>query len=188
MAAKKKNRKNRSGSVLDALVMQKKKTIAAVALVLLMIFMWIRVLTGAGPQNASAGSTMPKQAEQQKKVEITYHKLPETAGRNDRITKDFFSPPDWESFEDNNNDVEVKSSGKNENDKWSEALADSLEVDAIVSTEVPQVFINGRLLKEKDRLAVTTKEGKRVCEIVTIEGNAVTLKCSDVTLKLMVSK
>lgn len=191
MVLENRKKKEIKPGILGSLAFNKKKTVAAFSLVALMIFMWIRVLTGMGPENAGASSGRAGQIPQgqaKKKVEISYIKLPEIQGRNDHINKDFFSAPDWGQFDSNKNEIEVSVSEVSDKDRLARELSEALNVDAIVSGEDKQVFINGRLLRQGQELVVMTKEGQHICEILAIEGNSLTVGCGNITLKLKVSE
>ena len=84
------------------------KTIAAIALVSLMLMLWMRVLlTGKnGPKAAKAQSQSSQQDSQAvlqsqttADVEVVPAELTVVTGRNDRLTNNVFSAENWKAFE-----------------------------------------------------------------------------------------
>ncbi len=163
---------------------QKKKSFAAVALVGLMTFMWIKVLTNKGPRSASAAEM--KQLEMQQVeakdpgINLTYVELPEVEGRHDRLVRDFFrmKGKSWGVKE------EVALVTENGNRGKVIELAEKLSLVAISMGSVPEAFINDKLLKAGERLIIEDGSKSLMYEILKIEETVVFVKCMDVEFEL----
>ncbi|MHC4144609.1 MAG: hypothetical protein ACYSUD_07510 [Planctomycetota bacterium] len=79
----------------------KKRSVTALCLVTVMVFMWIKVFTKKAPEGAGA-ALMTGQVEHGNQVNERYRvlfiELPKVAGRNDVIVRDFFASDGWQHF------------------------------------------------------------------------------------------
>ena len=188
------NSGNIANRLFNQLAVQKKKTVLALCLITLMAFMWIRVLTKRAPQAAEAGllaGQMDVETQSEPELIISFIELPQAAGRNDVITRDFFASDGWQDFVDRE---ERKSTGVEEVDIISKEgdqevirrVAEKLNLEAIVSSENPLAFINDKVLRVGDKLLVGDGADKYECEVVEIKENTVVMRCreSRITLKL----
>jgi hypothetical protein len=188
------NSGNIANRLFNQLVVQKKKTVLALCLITLMAFMWIRVLTRKAPQAAKAGllaGQMDVETQSEPELKISFIELPQAAGRNDVITRDFFASGGWQDFVDSQG---RKSTGVEEVDIISKEgdqevirrVAEKLNLEAIVLSENPQAFINDKLLSVGDKLLIGDGVDKYECEVVEIKENTVVMRCreSRITLKL----
>ena len=188
------NSGNIANRLFNQLAVQKKKTVLALCLITLMAFMWIRVLTSKAPQAAKAGllaGQMNVETQSEPELKISFIELPQAAGRNDVITRDFFASDGWQDFVDGQG---RKSAGVEEVDIISKQgdqevirrIAEKLNLEAIVLSENPQAFINDKLLSVGDKLLIGDGVDKYECEVVEIKENAVVMRCreSRITLKL----
>ena len=94
------NNNNGADRLIGHLAAEKKKVVMAVCLVTLMAFMWIRVFlrkTTTAEANAAAVHTN-QESVSKPTLKISYIELPKVEGRNDVITRDFFSSNNWRSF------------------------------------------------------------------------------------------
>ncbi len=180
-------------ALLDHLAVNGKKTVLALALLVFMGFLWIRVLIGQKPDSAAAAQdsdpaahTRPEAADK-----IQFIELPKLPGRNDSIYRDFFTIEDRARFRrnaarDTGTETEVRAASSNRSQEVILRVAQRLKLTAVSLSENPQAFINDRLLRIGDRL--TIKEGATVIEfeIVRIYENSVLVKCegTQLTLKL----
>jgi len=172
----------------------KKKTIMALCLIVIMVFMWVRVLGKKGPSSAQATLISQKTTSDQSdsQLKISYIDLPKIAGRNDILTRDFFTAGRSQSFiksregEDSVNTNQLSIVSKNNSDEMLELIADRLKLEAIGFDRQPQAFINGKLLTVGDKLSIENENNNYECEIVAIKENAVSIKCgeAEITLKL----
>ena len=188
------NSGNIANRLFNQLAVQKKKTVLALCLITLMAFMWIRVLTRKAPQAAKAGllaGQMDVETQSEPELKISFVELPQAAGRNDVITRDFFASGGWQDFVDSQG---RKSTGVEEVDIISKEgdqevirrVAEKLNLEAIVLSENPQAFINDKLLSVGDKLLIGDGVDKYECEVVEIKENTVVMRCreSRITLKL----
>jgi len=188
------NSGNIANRLFNQLAVQKKKTVLALCLITLMAFMWIRVLTRKAPQAAKAGllaGQMDVETQSERELKISFVELPQAAGRNDVITRDFFDSGGWQDFVDGQG---RKSTGVEEVDIISKEgdqevirrIAEKLNLEAIVLSENPQAFINDKLLSVGDKLLIGDGVDKYECEVVEIKENTVVMRCREarITLKL----
>jgi len=191
----KQNVKNNSygpNRIVSRLAAEKKKTVFALCLIAVMVLMWARVLSRKAPQDAQA-ATMTQQMNPvvtglDSQLKISFIELPEVAGRNDLITRDFFDSDGWRHF-----GKEGKSTGIGEvsvleggSEGIARRVAEKLRLEAIGVNENPQAFINNKLMGVGDKLLVGDGVDTYECEVVSIEENAVLIKCQEaqITLRL----
>jgi len=188
------NSGNVANRLFNQLAVQKKKTVLALCLITLMAFMWIRVLTRRAPQAAEAGllaGQMDVETQSEPELKISFIELPQAAGRNDVIARDFFDSDGWQDFVDGQG---RKSAGVEEVDIISKdgdievirKVAERLKLEAIVSSENPLAFINDKVLRVGGKLLIGDGVDKYECEVVEIKENTVVMRCreSRITLKL----
>jgi hypothetical protein len=94
--------KSEVNKIFNQLSAEKRKTVFAVCLIVLVVFMWARVPGGKTPKSAEAtleqrvvisDASAPSPG-----LKVTFIELPKVAGRNDSITRDFFASDDWWKF------------------------------------------------------------------------------------------
>lgn len=179
------------------LAAEKKKTIAASCLIIVMAILWIRVLTNNGPETAEAVITVEQSNIEDTSAEnssISFIKLPHIVGRNDVITRDFFASNDWRHFKGGKKrnlavieDVNVIS--KNGNEEVIRKVAEKLKLEAIVVlSNKPRAFINNKVISVGDKVLIRDGNDTYECEVIEIQEkqNIVVIKCreAEVTLKL----
>lgn len=180
--------------VLGHLAAEKKKTGIAVCLIAVMAVMWGKVLMKKGPQTAAAGSAM-QQTDVEKQLDeamkITYVELPEVAGRDDLISRDFFSSHGWEDFKSDDQE-EVAGGIENEGGIYpiddikevAAVVAEHVRLQAIVMGQKPQAFINGRLISQGGKLVVKDGDEMYECEVLEIRENSVSVRCREINVEL----
>jgi hypothetical protein len=183
--------------LLGPLVAEKKKTVAASCLIVVMAVLWIRVLTNNGPETAEAVITaeQPNMGDTSaENLNISFVKLPQVAGRNNVITRDFFASGDWRYFKgDKKRNLavieEVNVVSKNGNEEVIRKVAEKLKLEAIVVlSNKPRAFINNKVMSLGDKVLI--RDGIDTYEFEVIEirekENIVVIKCgeAEVTLKL----
>lgn len=187
-----KNTVNGANRLVGRLAAEKKKTVTALCLIALMVFMWARVLGKKTPVTAAA-SQRQENVHQDVNVElkISFIELPKIPGRNDVLTRDFFAADGWRNFirnEKNPGNKEVIVFPRDGNEEIVKRVAGNLKLEAISigSDGNPQAFINGKLLSVGDKLLVRDGGNKYECEVVGIEENVVVIKCleAEITKKL----
>ncbi len=181
----------KSSGALDRLFnnfgVDKKKGIMAVCLVAVMVFMWVRMLTKKAPASAQGGVTIEGEnqdlAENDAEPKIFFVELPYARGRNDVLTRDFFTVE-----QAGLNDVE-ETTITTENDKqnYVRKVAASLKLEAIGLGDNPQAFINDKLLSVGDKLYVRDGTETYECEVAIIRENMVMIRYGEaqIELKLM---
>jgi len=181
--------------LLDHLAVNGKKTVLALALLVFMGFLWIRVLTGQKPGSAVAaqGRGPAAQAQRETGNNLQFVELPKLPGRNDSINRDFFTIQDRALFRQNGarntgTETEVHATSSNRAQEVIQRVAQRLKLTAVSLSENPQAFINDRLLRVGDRL--TIKEGANVIEfeVLRIYENSVLVGCEDTQLTLKLAQ
>jgi len=189
-----KNLKSSKARFFGRLAAEKKKSVTALCLVTVMAFMTVRVLIRRIPQAAEATSMTEKMSVEGKsnpELKISFIELPEAAGRNDVITRDFFNSDSRQESVDE----EVKNSSgtedvhivsKDGNVEVIRRIAEQLKLQAIVLSKNPQAFINDKLLSVGDKLLVGEGADRHECEVVEIRRDTVVVRCTEaeITLKL----
>ncbi len=187
-----KNTVNGANRFVSRLAAEKKKTVTALCLIALMIFMWVRVLGKKTPVTAAA-SQRQENVDQDVlgsnvELKISFIELPKIPGRNDVLTRDFFAADGWRNFNRNEKNPGNKVISEGGNEEVVRRVAERLKLEAIAigSDRNPQAFINGKLLSVGDKLLVRYGADKYECEVVGIEENVVVIKCgeAEITLKL----
>ena len=190
---------NRGGLVkglFGPLMAEKKKAVVASCLIAVMAIMWVRVLTKQAPQAAEAALTTEQLNEigsSNQELKVSFIELPQVAGRNDVITRDFFASDDWRQFdskEGRNLAVieEVNIVSKNGNEEVViRKVAEKLKLEAIVVlSNNPRAFINDKVVSVGEKVLIRDGVDTYECEVIEIKENMVVIKCreAEVTLKL----
>jgi hypothetical protein len=185
---------NGANRFVSRLAAEKKKTVTAVCLIALMIFMWARVLGKKVPVTAAASQRKENVGQDvlgsNEELEMSFIELPKIPGRNDVLKRDFFAANGWRNFpkdQENPGNKEVNVFSKGGNEEVVRRVAKLLRLEAIGLDGNPQAFINGKLLSVGDKLIVQDGGNKYECEVVGIEENVVVIKCleAEITLKVM---
>ncbi len=188
------NHGGRANRLIGQLAAEKKKAVAASCLIAVMAIMWVRVLTKKTPEAAGA-AFMTEQLNVEgmldQKLNISFTELPQVAGRNDVITRDFFASNGWRHFggQERNLTVieEVNVVSKNGNDEVIRKVAEKLKLEAIVVlSNNPRAFINDKVVSVGDKVLIRDGVDTYECEVIEIKENMVVIKCreAEVTLKL----
>jgi len=176
-----------SNKLLSRLAAEKKRTIIAVCLLTVMVFMWARVLGRKGPQSASAAIMNPKVIEEMNPaLKVSFIELPKVEGRNDVLTKDFFAVDGWRDFMSNSGNGKNVGFVSGSGSETIRSNAGKLKLEAIVLGENPRAFINDKLLSVGDKLFIGDGADKRECKVTKIEENTVFIECgeTEITLRL----
>jgi hypothetical protein len=176
------------------LMADRKKAVTTGCLVIVMLFLWIRVLTKNTPEVAKAtaatetsGAPSPSNPD----LNVSFVALPKVAGRDDVITRDFFACDGWRRFTAGGRkfaDIEeVNMLSQNGSEEAIKKVAEKLRLEAIVLSNNPRAFINNRVRSVGDRMLVEDGNEKCECEVVAIRENTVVIKCreAEITLKLV---
>ena len=179
------------------LAAEKKKAVAALCLIIVMVIMWIKVLTNNGPETVDAAikaehSIVEDTSAQESNV--SFIELPQVPGRNDVITRDFFASDDWRNFKGQKKRnmaviEEVNIVSKDGNEEVIRRVAEKLKLEAIVVlSNKPRAFINNKVISMGDKVLIHDGTETYECEVIEIkeDENVVVIKCgeAEVTLKL----
>lgn len=185
------NNNNAACKLVSQLAAEKKKTFIALGLIAVMVFMWVRVLGKKTAASAQASANLSEAAAEQANTEpkISFIELPKVKGRNDTLSRDFFAANNWQGFSGNSGNltsVEEVGTSKNGSEGIIRRIAEKLNLEAILSGENPQAFINDKLLSVGGKLFVKDGKNKYECEVVGIEQTRVFIRCgkAKITLKL----
>lgn len=193
MRQKIRNADNRTKRLFGQLSAERKKTVLAMCLITVMVFMWVRVLGRKTPQAAKATSTAQQRdskSQSDSQLKISFIELPKVPGRNDVMKRDFFASDGWQNFiKEGENLAGIEEVNVVSTDGGEEVItrvAQKLKLEAIVLSENPQAFINDELLSVGDKLLIRDRTDKYEFEVVGIEENAVFIRCAQarITLKL----
>jgi len=173
-----------ANGLFGQLAAEKKKTVCALGLIMVMLFMWAKAFWKKAPQSAEAAPMNQSGAvgKAEPQLKISFIELPKIAGRNDVLTRDFFVIDS--AVLGGVREVNVVSKGGNE--EVVRQIAEKLKLEAIVTGSVPQAFINDKLLSVGDKLLVGNADQSCECEVAAVEENKVLIKCreAEITLKL----
>ena len=179
-----KNGGNGTNGLVGRFAAEKKKTVTALCLIALMVFMWARVLSRKTPKAAAAAPGRENVATDilgsNVELKISFIELPNVKGRNDVLTRDFFATGGGSVGE-----VNVVSDG---NEEVVRRIAGKLELGVIDGGENPQAFINDKLLSVGDKLLVGDGIGTYECEIVGIEKTEVFIRCGEAEIQLKLAQ
>lgn len=184
-----KSSSDRTNRLFGRLAAEKKKTVTALCLIALMVFMWARVLGKKTPKTAEAAlkqeEVNPDTSASNSQLIISFIELPKVPGRNDVLTRDFFAADGWRDFLDgggSNKDVKVvEGDGSGEIGR---RIAEKLRLEAIVMGKNPRAFINDKLLAVGDKLLVTIDGVQYECEVVGIDEETVFIRCGEIEITL----
>ena len=168
------------GSLMGRLNARKKKTAVAVCMILVMVFMWVKVLLPNAPGSAAADVVDDTVQQSQSKLKIIYVPLPVVAGRNDTLARDFFAIGD--GFISGGAVVNVISGSETE--ELIRRIAEKLKLEVIVSGENPQAFINDVLVSKDDKLVVKEGENEYEFVVVKIGQDTVFIRCQETEIAL----
>jgi hypothetical protein len=179
------------------LMAEKKKTAVALCLITVMALMWARVL---GKKTAEGAEALVKieqlnaealNASVNSKPKRSSAQLPKVKSRNDTLTRDFFVSNGWQDFAKGSQGrgsaiKEVSVVSKEGSEEVVRRVAGKLNLQAILSAENPQVFINDKMLSVGGKLVIREGVDTFECEVVDIQENKVCIRFEDarITLKL----
>ncbi len=187
-----KNTVNGPNKIVRHLTAEKKKTVFALCLIAVMVLMWARVLGKKTPQAADA-SLVTQQVNSDvsgsnSKLRISFVELPEVAGRNDIITRDFFDSDKWRNFGEGSKSTGIGevSVSEGSSEELARRIAEKLRLEAIGLSGNPQAFINNKMLGVGDKLLIGDGVDTYECEVVKIEESAVLIESQGarITLRL----
>jgi hypothetical protein len=182
--------------LLDRLRGGGKKTVMACALLLIMLFMWVRVVVGHRPAPAAA-APQPVQTEsvpRKAPVKVKLVELSVLPGRHDSIERDFFTGIERtyarrdSAGRDTGTEKEVPVVSSNSAQEVIQRVAKTMKLEAVLGRERPRAFINDQLLSLGGKL--TVKDGAEIFEfeVLQISADAVLVECKGVQLTLALAQ
>ena len=175
-----------------------KKTVMAIGLILVMIFMWGRLLfSGDSDVKSAKGNTMlviPPAVIDQYVSKLERVELPVIAGRNDMITHDMFQKAGWSGSKSNTVTVESQSfteQGANTQEMKIRQIAGSLELGAIidgVKGASNEAFVDGKLVSSGSKLMVRRSGMVYEFTVESIMRDRVVLKWNEFTVSIKMSE
>ncbi|MCK4753268.1 MAG: hypothetical protein KAS75_07465 [Planctomycetes bacterium] len=180
---------SRAGNrLISQLTAEKKKTVMAVCLIAVMIFMWVRLLGDKKPKNAKAAWMMGKAnsgaSVSGSEFGMSFVELPKVKGRNDVLARDFFVADAQGLDSDRGASVVLRNGFEGVGAR----IAEKLKLEAIGMGERPQAFINDKLLTVGDKLLVNDGLNTYECEVSEIEKNSVSIRCGEAEIELKLSQ
>ena len=184
----------RAKGLANQLAAEKKKVVVALCLIGVMAIMWIRVFTKKAPEAAGADIAVNPPSSDVKpepELKISYIELPKVAGRNDVIIRDVFASENWRHFIERqrkrNGIEEVNILSSDVNEEVIGKLTEKLKLEAVMVSEDPRAYVNGKTIKVGDKLLIGDGNDRFECEVVAIEENTVVMRCKEakITLKLV---
>jgi hypothetical protein len=171
--------------ILSRIMVDKKKAIIALCLVVIMVVMWVRSFTGKTQAIAEILVTSNQAAAAQDNLEtkMSFMELPYVKGRNDVLNRDFFAVGRLKPTEDENTNVD--SSGDESHIKQ---LIDNLKLEAIGMGKTPQAFIDGKVYTIKDELILEDSGDTYKFQIVGIEKKTVLIKYGQTQVELKLTE
>ncbi|MHC4212520.1 MAG: hypothetical protein ACYSWP_04000 [Planctomycetota bacterium] len=176
-----------NNGVLSRLTADKKKAVAALCLIGLMVFMWVRVLTRK-PEGAEAGTSTPvindSVSDPEAILKVSFVDLPSIEGRHDVLARDFFASNNWRDFlSDKNSGVISVSNGS---DELARRIAATLQLNAIIagSEGRNQVSINYALYSVGETIEIKQGEEVYKCEVIEIGDNRVLMRFRETQIEL----
>jgi hypothetical protein len=179
---------------IGQLAAEKKKAVTTLCLILVMAFMWLRVLTKSEPEASQASliaGQLNSQDQGSQELNVSFIELPKIAGRNDVITRDFFTSNGWKCFGNGQKEKavieEVNIVSRNGNEEVIKKVAEKLKLEAtVVSGTNPLAYINDKVVSVGDKVLIRDGNDTYECEVTEIKENTVVIKCreAEVTLKL----
>jgi len=183
------------GRLRGLLVAEKRKAVTTACLIVVMVFMWVKVLTRSTPEAAEAASVAEQLSVNSRSNpagKVSFVELPKVAGRNDGITRDFFASDGWRHFAGGRRQKfagieEVNILSKNGSEEVIKRVAEKLKLEGIMSSKNPRAFINNRVLSVGEAMLIGDGADTYECEVIAIKENTVVIKCreAEITLKLV---
>jgi hypothetical protein len=179
---------------VSQLTAEKKKLIIFLSLLGVMIFMWVKVLR-IRANNETVENPVPKivKAETAKinaDLKLSFVDLPEVVARHDVLKRDYFASNGWSSFTGEARDgtivdvEEVGGASEKTGEEIIRRVAAKLQLEVIAWDESPHAFINNRLLRVGDTLAVRDGAESYECQVLDIGKSAVSMRCGGRKLTL----
>jgi hypothetical protein len=179
----------RFNRLFSQITAEKKKSIIALCLIGMMVFMWVKMLSSKTPNSAVASVTSEaaggELTDSESLRSVIFVEIPSVEGRNDVLTRNFFAA-DAADEENTGTGGKVSLVSREEFKKIGNRILEKIKLEAISLGRNLQAFINGKMLTVGDKLEVKDGEKKYEFEIIGIEEEKVFMRCGEIeiTLKL----
>jgi hypothetical protein len=178
--------------VMHIFVAEKKKSVFALCLISLMLFMWIRILMDKGPKGADAAVMQPMLDSESSEpiLEVSFIELPRVEGRHEALARDVFSWNEWQGNKGRKNEIRHEDQVNVVSEEGKEGVirrvANKLHLEAIELGEKPSIFLNDEFLSKGEKLRIKDGDQMYECEVISIEQEVVVIRCgqSQIRLKL----
>jgi type II secretory pathway pseudopilin PulG len=186
---------NNSSGLTKRSPLKKGKIVTAVGLIVIMAFMWGRVIINrkASKNEAKAATiraTQEAQATQQQKqpdVKITFVQLPVVPGRNDVLTHDIFTAKKWKGFPAGTDTGTSEVTLLNDNE-YINKIAKTITLDAIIAGQNPEAFIQSQLVSVGSKLHVNYNDQIYEFTVAEIHETKVVLRLNDFAVDIKMSQ
>lgn len=194
---------NNASDLLGGFGADRKKMIIAAALISLMIFMWVRVILSSRVGNDVSAADAETQAvientqQSIEEIKIDYIELDVIAGRNDKLSRNFFDADNFNAFPLDPDGGYVggsksqKTNISQDQSRIIDQIAQTMKVDAIIVEDASgkgEVFIEERLLSNGSTFEVEHKGRIYEFEVMEVFESKVVLKWEDVTVTINMSQ
>lgn len=185
-----------TNKIMSRLAAEKKKTVMALCLIAVMVFMWSRVIGKKTPQAAIAVTAQNMNTNvsgANSELKISFIELPKVAGRNDVLSRDFFDAGGWGNFRGQEGEnfggvKEVSVDFRGGSSEVAKKAAEKLKLEAIIGGNNPRAFINDKLMSTGDKLTISDGAKTYEYQIVGIEVNKVIVRCGEAEITLNLSQ
>ncbi|MHC4115574.1 MAG: hypothetical protein ACYSSL_09705 [Planctomycetota bacterium] len=186
-----KNDDERFNRLFSQITAEKKKSIIALCLISVMVFMWVKVLSSKTPGSAVAsvtGETAGGELTDSEPLRsVIFVEMPSVEGRNDVLTRNFFAA---DAAGGENAGMVEKASliSREEFRKIGNRILEKIKLEAISLGRNSQAFINGKMLTVGGKLEVKDGEKKYEFEIIGIEEEKVFIRCGEIEIMLKLTE
>jgi hypothetical protein len=183
-----------ANKVMHLLAAEKKKSVFALSLILLMIFMWIRVLLGNGPEGVEA-AVLPQMLNTEtsaSSIEVSFVELPRIKGRQDVLVRDIFSWNQRQGVRGYEKEIRHKEHVDLVSEEGKEGvirrIANQLQLEAIELGQKPRIFLNDEFISMGEKLSI--KDGEKIyeCEVILIQRDVVVIQCGQSQIRLRLAE
>ncbi|MHC4293605.1 MAG: hypothetical protein ACYSTX_04855 [Planctomycetota bacterium] len=173
---------------------EKKKSVIALCLVSLMVFMWFRVLLGEGPEGVEAAVTAPilNTETSASSIEVSFITLPKIEGRHDVLARDIFSWSQRQGFRGyekvTHHEEQVDVVSEEGKEGVIRRIANQLQLEAIELGQKPRIFLNDEFLSMGEKIRIKDGGKIHVCEVISIKQDVVVIRCGKSQIKLKLAE
>jgi hypothetical protein len=180
--------------VIHLLTAEKKKSVFALCLISLMVFMWIRVLLGNGLEGVEA-AVLPQMLNTEtsaSSLEVSFVELPRVKDRQDVLVRDIFSWNQRQGMRGYEKEIRHKEQVDVVSEEGKEGvirrIANQLQLEAIELGKKPRIFLNNEFMSMGEKLSL--KDGEKIyeCEVILIQRDVVVIQCGQSQIRLRLTE